>query len=376
MTEAEAGRAPAPAPPPVPRDTVFRVAAVVLLVVLVAFSLRAGAPILVPFVEAVLVWFIVNALATSLRRITVQGRTLRAGQSLGLAALIIALLAIAGVYSGVTSLVSVGPQATRIQTSLDPLLQAVARTFGTDSGVVLGRAVDALGLETLMRQLVVGFLGLINQFGLIAIYVAFLLVDQAFFPAKLRLLFPDPDRREKAERLLHDLRVQIGAYLWIMTKLSALTATASYVIMVIVGLENPVFWAMLIFLLNFIPTIGSILGALLPSAFALVQFQDIGSFALVLGLLGIIQFFVGNVVLPRMAGQTLNLSLTVTMLSLAVWGSLWGVTGMFLAVPLTAVLILIASRFEATRPVAVLLSRTGELQKIEVPEPGAAGTPP
>lgn len=376
MTEADAGRAPAPAPPPVPRDTVFRVAAVILLVVLVAFSLRAGAPILVPFVEAVLVWFIVNALASSLRRIRVQGRTLRAGQSLGLAALITALLALAGVYSGVTSLVSVGPQATRIQTSLDPLLQAVARTFGTDSGVVLGRAVDALGVETLMRQLVVGFLGLINQFGLIAIYVAFLLVDQAFFPAKLRLLFPDPDRREKVERLLNDLRVQIGAYLWIMTKLSALTATASYVIMLIVGLENPVFWAMLIFLLNFIPTIGSILGALLPSAFALVQFQDIGSFALVLGLLGIIQFVVGNVVLPRMAGQTLNLSLTVTMLSLAVWGSLWGVTGMFLAVPLTAVLILIASRFEATRPVAVLLSRTGELQQIEVPEGGAAGPSP
>ena len=376
MTEADAGRAPAPAPPPVPRDTVFRVAAVILLVVLVAFSLRAGAPILVPFVEAVLVWFIVNALASSLRRIRVQGRTLRAGQSLGLAALITALLALAGVYSGVTSLVSVGPQATRIQTSLDPLLQAVARTFGTDSGVVLGRAVDALGVETLMRQLVVGFLGLINQFGLIAIYVAFLLVDQAFFPAKLRLLFPEPDRREKVERLLNDLRVQIGAYLWIMTKLSALTATASYAIMLIVGLENPVFWAMLIFLLNFIPTIGSILGALLPSAFALVQFQDIGSFALVLGLLGIIQFVVGNVVLPRMAGQTLNLSLTVTMLSLAVWGSLWGVTGMFLAVPLTAVLILIASRFEATRPVAVLLSRTGELQQIEVPEGGAAGPSP
>lgn len=346
-----------------------RLAASLLLLTLVAHGMWAGASILVPLVEAVLVWFIINALATSLRRITFRGNSLREGQSLGLAALIIAVLAIAAVYSGVSSLVSVGPQATRIQTGLDPLVRGIANILGTDSAALLGRAVDTLGLETLMRQLILGLFGLINQFGLIAIYVAFLLVDQAFFPSKLKLLFTDAEKRADIEELLNDLRVQIGSYLWIMTKLSAITAAASYVVMTLFGLENPVFWALLIFLLNFIPTIGSIMGALLPATFALVQFQEVFPFFVLLGVLGAIQFLIGNILLPRMAGQALNLSLTVTMISLAVWGTLWGVTGLFLAVPLTAVLVLIASRFEATRPIAIMLSRTGALQKIKSPPP-------
>lgn len=93
-----------------------------------------------------------------------------------------------------------------------------------------------------------------------------------------------------------------------------------------------------------------------------MQFQEIGPFLLLLALLGVIQFTIEDLLLPQLAGQTLNLSLTVTMLSLAVWGSLWGVTDLSLAVPLTAILLLIAARFEATRSIAIFLSKNGELQ--------------
>jgi predicted PurR-regulated permease PerM len=141
--------------------------------------------------------------------------------------------------------------------------------------------------------------------------------------------------------------------------------------MTLMGLESPIFWASLVFVLNFIPTIGSILGTLLPAAFALVQFQDVGPAALLMVILGAIQFTIGNVVLPRLAGDTLNLSLTVTVLCLFVWGALWGVTGMFLAVPLTASLLLVAASFEATRPIAMALSQTGELFPVPAPDASA-----
>lgn len=353
----------APAGPSVPVGSapILRVAAAGVVTALVVAGLSLGAPILVPFAEALLVWFIINALADALRRAPPLGARVPRSAALWLAAGLVALLGLAAVYSGVRSLVAFGPQAIRLQTSLDPLMQQVAVAFGPDGGDMLGRALDAIGLETLMRQVVLGLIGLFNQFGFVAIYVAFLLVDQAFFAAKLRILFPDPARREAVESLLTDLGGRIRAYLWIMTKISALTAMASLVVMLLVGLENPVFWAILVFLLNFIPTIGSILGAFLPAAYALVQFQELGPFLVLLAVLGTIQFVVGNVVLPRLAGSTLNLSLTVTILCLAVWGALWGVTGMFLAVPLTASLLLVAARFEATRPLAVALSQTGAL---------------
>jgi predicted PurR-regulated permease PerM len=71
---------------------------------------------------------------------------------------------------------------------------------------------------------------------------------------------------------------------------------------------------------------------------------------------------IGNVVLPRLAGRSLNISLFVTVLSLFVFGALWGVAGMFVAMPLTAMLVIVFQSFEATRPIAVLLSRTGEVE--------------
>lgn len=341
--------------------SVLRVAAICVIIAAVVAGLAIGAPILVPFAEALLVWLVINALADAIRRIRVLGARLPKTAALWLAAGIVALLGLAAVYSGVNSLIAFGPQAMRLQTSLDPLLRDIAHVLAADGDLMFGRAIDAIGFETLMRQIVLGLINLFNQFGFVSIYVAFLLIDQTFFGAKLKILFPDPDRREAVETLLSDVGGRIRAYLWIMTKVSAGTASISFVVMLLIGLENPVFWMMLIFFLNFIPTIGSILGAFLPSAFALVQFQDIGPFLLLLGVLGAIQFIVGNVILPRVAGSTLNLSLTVTILCLSVWGALWGVTGMFLAVPLTASLLLIASRFKATRPIATALSKTGRL---------------
>lgn len=342
-------------------EIALRLAAVCIIIAASLAGLALGARILVPIAEALLIWFVVNALADSLRRSLVFGPMLSESAARWVAVGLFVLIGVVAVYSIASSVVSMGPQAMQLQSSLKPLIRGVSSVLGPETGLVIDRAFDAIGLETLVRQIVLGLFGLINQFGLIGIYVAFLLVDQKFFPSKLRLLIPDPDRHAATLSLLGDLRRQIGAYLWLMTKASLATATLSLAVMALVGLENPVFWAMLVFLLNFIPTIGSVLGTLLPSVFALVQFQDLGTAALLALVLGAVQFTIGNILLPRMAGRTLNLSLTATVLCLFVWGALWGVTGMFLAVPLTASLLLIASRFDASRSFAIAFSRTGHL---------------
>ena len=353
-------------------DGVLRAAAVAIIATIVCTGLAVGAPILLPVAEALLVWFIVNALADSLRRLPRMGHRLTRGMALWVATTIVALIGLATVYSGIRSLAHVGPQALRLQSSLDPIIGQLALLIGVDGASILDRMMDAIGVEALMREIAMGLINLVNQFGIVAIYVGFLLVDQAFFPAKMKLLFPDPDRREQATAFLADLAAQIRSYLWIMTKISAATAGLSYVAMLAVGLEGALFWASLVFLLNFIPTLGAILGTLLPTAVALVQFQELPSAALLGFLLAAIQFTLGNIVLPRMAGETLNLSLFVTILCLFVWGAIWGVTGMLLAVPLTAILVLIASRFPGTRGLAIAMSKTGRFAEGTMPSSGGA----
>ena len=135
-----------------------------------------------------------------------------------------------------------------------------------------------------------------------------------------------------------------------MTLVSALTAGLSYLILRVVGVEYAGFWAATIFILNFIPTIGSILGTVLPTVFALLQFQAFGPAALVLAGIGAVQFVIGNMLLPRLAGGTLNISLFVTLFSLFALGALWGVTGMFVAMPLTAMLIIVFAQLRGDAP--------------------------
>jgi AI-2 transport protein TqsA len=124
-------------------------------------------------------------------------------------------------------------------------------------------------------------------------------------------------------------------------------------------LENALFWALVIFLLSYVPVIGAIAGSILPTVFALVQFSTPVPAVVILATTQIIGFVVGNIIQPRMTGDTLNLSILMVFLSLAFWGKLWGGPGTFLAVPLTVMAMIILSQFESTRWIAVMMSNNG-----------------
>jgi predicted PurR-regulated permease PerM len=131
--------------------------------------------------------------------------------------------------------------------------------------------------------------------------------------------------------------------------------------MVFAGLEFAAFWAVLIALLNYVPYIGSFLGVLFPGIMAIMQFPDANVvFWVLLGLV-LAQFLIGNFLDPYLMGNSLNLSPFAILVSLAIWSELWGIAGAFLAVPITAVMVIIFSGFPSTRPIAVLLSRNGSL---------------
>ncbi len=133
--------------------------------------------------------------------------------------------------------------------------------------------------------------------------------------------------------------------------------------MKIVGLDFAEFWALLIFFLNYIPNIGAIVATAFPSLLALIQFQNWLPFIIITSALTTIQFIVGNLIEPRYLGKSLNLSPLVMLIALAVWGAIWGVIGMFLAVPITVMMIIIFAHFEKTRGLAILLSQDGLINR-------------
>jgi predicted PurR-regulated permease PerM len=92
-----------------------------------------------------------------------------------------------------------------------------------------------------------------------------------------------------------------------------------------------------------------------------LQFGDFKTFLILLAAIGVIQFLIGNVLQPRLSAKTLNLSQFVVILSLFVWGAMWGIVGMFLAVPITAILMIVFANFPSTRVLAAVLSESGDV---------------
>ena len=198
----------------------------------------------------------------------------------------------------------------------------------------------------------------------VLIYLGFILAARRGFRRKVVGMFPTRDERDYAIRVFGQIRDGVERYLWVQTVTGLMIGAGSLAIMLIVGLDNAVFWALLIFLASYIPVVGGFVGILLPPVFALVQFDGWWQALTLLIVLQSIQFVVGNVVQPRMQGDSLNIDPVVVLLSLAFWGLIWGLPGMFLSTPLTVAAMVILAQFPATRKLAVLLSENGNPQGV------------
>jgi len=194
----------------------------------------------------------------------------------------------------------------------------------------------------------------------VLIYLGFILASRSGFERKIVGLFPAREERQRAVDAFHRIRDGVEQYLWVQTVTGLMIGLASWLAMTVLGLDNAIFWAFLIFIASYIPIVGGVVGILAPPVFALLQFEGVVRAIVLLAVLQTVQFIVGNVIQPRMQGRSLNIDPVVVLLALGLWGALWGVTGMFLSTPLTVMLMVILAQFEGTHWVAVLLSADGE----------------
>lgn len=342
-------------------DTLSKMVRALLLVALLLFFLTYGASVLLPLAVAFLLWFFINALAEAYRRVAAPFFQMPPALTLLLASGTILAASLIVIDLVVANVAAMGQQRANVDAAITVLTKKAADLLGVESQEVIDHVLAFIQLDPLVSNILAGMASLASQFTVVFLYVVFLLVEQRYFDLKLRAIVPNDEKRARVRAVLQRIGDDVQGYLWIMTIVSTLTAVLAYGVMVLVGLEQAFFWAFLIFILNFIPTIGSIIGTTLPALYALLQFQRLAPFLTVLVAVGLIQFVVGNMIQPRLAARRLNLSQFVVVLSLFAWGAIWGVVGMFLAVPITAIMMLILANFEATRPIAMIMSESGSI---------------
>ncbi len=196
---------------------------------------------------------------------------------------------------------------------------------------------------------------------LIIAYIAFLFVEQAQVGAKIGGMFPDKAKAQETSRLLREISGSVRRYIWIKTIVSVLTGVACYAVLRFEGIDFAESWALLIFVFNYIPNIGSIVDVTFPCLLALVQFDTLTPFFVLITALTLIQVAIGSVLEPMLMGQGLNMSPFAIILSLAFWGLIWGIAGMFLSVPILVIIIVVCAHVPKWRWVAVLLSKDGKV---------------
>ena len=175
------------------------------------------------------------------------------------------------------------------------------------------------------------------------------------------ITYLEGDDQEGKERLLKsfiEVKTSIVSYMKVKFFTSICTGLCFGLISWIFGIDFALFWGFLAFLLNFIPTVGSITATLPPLLLGLIQIDTTGSFALFVGLLILTQFVWGNVVEPLMMGSTVALNTVTVILGLVIWGYIWGVAGMLLSVPLIVLARVILAQIPDAEMFVKLMGRS------------------
>jgi AI-2 transport protein TqsA len=340
-------------------DTVKKIYVFLIMVTMVVVLIVAQG-IIIPFILAILFWFLIRVIKKLLLKIA--GFRRLPGWLISIISSLILLsflfLTIVMITVNIRYLSATLPV---YEANINKIWDLIKMRYNLDLAVVFDGLLKDVNFGGILSRIFATLTGLFSRAFIVLIYLIFLLFEEPRFPKKIKAMYPDEARHKKVDMLISKIDRSVSRYLAIKTLVSLVTGILSFIALVFIGIDAPFFWAFLIFILNFIPSIGSLVATFFPAIFALLQFGDFTPAILVLAIVGAIQLIVGNIIEPRVMGHNMNISPLVVFLTLMLWGLLWGIPGMLLSVPITVILIIIMSEFSETRPIAILLSRHGKL---------------
>lgn len=219
-----------------------------------------------------------------------------------------------------------------------------------------------IDLQGVVLSTATGITDLFKSAWMIFFFILFILLEHRYIGQKISLMFKDDKKRTEILSVIEKIKSDVKAYFVIKLFISFITAALSYIFMTAVGLDFAFFWTIVIFLLNFIPSIGSIIATIFPITISLVQFGfSLPFFTITIWIVGI-QVLMWNIVEPRFMGNKLNLSPLLIIIALTFWWNIWWISGMLLSVPIMVIINIIFAKIEATKPIAILFSEKWELQ--------------
>jgi len=223
-------------------------------------------------------------------------------------------------------------------------------------GNFLTEAFDPNVVMRVAKNTLAGFGGILSNTFLIVFTLLFILLEASSFPLKIQQIAKSPEERAGQARKIIE---SINRYMAIKVITSFITGLLVWFWLWVLGVDFPVLWGLSAFLLNFVPTIGSIIAAIPAVLLALIQ-AGFGDAVLVAGGYLAINVMIGSILEPSLMGRKLGLSTLVVFLSLVFWGWVLGPVGMILSVPLTMTLKLAMESNPKTRAISIMLGAANE----------------
>jgi len=330
-----------------------------LATTIIFFALIYGQAIIIPFIIAILIWFIVKKTRNLLDKNHIIEKYVPSWFKTILASFVIFLgiFTVGKILS--SSIENLAESYSLYAENIDVISIRINEILNVDLSSELTNFIQNFDFASHLRGFFNSISELLSNMVMIIFYVIFIFIEESLIEHKIQLIFTKEKQYASVQSTLRKVDKSMSSYISLKSLISLTSTTLSYFILLAVGIESPLFWAFLIFMLNFIPSVGPIIGTLLPALFSLIQFGEFLPFLIILIGVGTVAMLVGSLIEPRIMGNTLNISALVAILSLALWGSIWGIIGMFLSVPITVAMIIVLSQFSSTRPIAILLSEKG-----------------
>lgn len=312
--------------------------------------------IVLPLVISIFLSFLLIPVIHWLRRHKVPP-VLSSFMSLGLVFLVMAMIISLFVVSLQTLTGSIPSYEARVIELLNDFIQYL-NSFGLNlstEGLMGQIDVKAMmGVAGKSFGAIFGFGLDIFKYGLMIFFITlFMMIESTRIGEKAKRAFGQGEMMGFSAR---QIALEIQRYILFKTAISGATGILVWVFLTIMGVDFPLVWGLITFLLNFIPSVGSIIATLPPVLMALIQFDHPLKEALIV-LIGLasIQVTIGNYLDPKIMGENLNLSTLVIFVSMVFWGWVWGPIGMLIAVPITVALKVILTYHPRTKPIAMMM---------------------
>jgi predicted PurR-regulated permease PerM len=211
-----------------------------------------------------------------------------------------------------------------------------------------------LSLTSFITSLVGSFINFLGNLFFVLILTIYIVLGKEHMALKIQQAFHG-ERAARLSKIFRNINRGVQRYLLAKTMISLSMGILAATVLFIFGVDFPLVWGLLTFLLDYIPNIGSIVATIPPILVALFQYGSPFPAVWVALLLIAIQTTMGNFVEPRTVGRSMNLSPLVVILSLVFWGFIWGPVGMILAVPISSTIQIVCINIESLKPIGILM---------------------